>query len=66
MLGCMVETSLAIYGAYAIGEKVDWFDLDGFLFFENEPFKLIIEENGFLKPASTTKISSIKKSLEIN
>lgn len=51
MLGCMVETSMAIYGAFCLGQNVDWFDLDGFLFFKNEPFQMIVEKEGYLYPA---------------
>lgn len=46
MLGCMVESSLGIYGALCMTGEVDYVDLDGFLFFKNEPFNLISEENG--------------------
>ena len=66
MLGCMVETSLAIHGACAIGENVDWFDLDGFLFFEKEPFGLLKEENGMLKVSSNLRLPGIKDSFEFN
>ncbi len=48
MLGCMVESSLAIAGAMAISEDVDYFDLDGFLYFEEEPHKLVTENKGLL------------------
>ena len=46
MLGCMVETSLGILGAYSISAPVDYCDLDGFLFFKNEPFGLLKENEG--------------------
>jgi len=48
MLGCMVETSLGISSAMNIGHGIDFFDLDGFLLLEKDPFGLIYEENGFL------------------
>lgn len=48
MLGCMVESSLGIAGALAIGESVDYFDLDGFLYFQHEPHHLVKEEKGQL------------------
>ena len=48
MLGCMIETSLGISSALNIAYGVDYFDLDGFLLIENEPYKLITEENGRL------------------
>lgn len=48
MLGCMVESSLGIAGAMAIGSQVDYFDLDGFLYFQNEPHNIVSENNGHL------------------
>lgn len=48
MLGCMVETSLGISLALQIAAEFDCIDLDGFLFFKEEPFKLVHEENGLL------------------
>lgn len=48
MLGCMVETSLGIAGAMTLSERVDYFDLDGFLYFSKEPFSHVVENNGFL------------------
>jgi L-alanine-DL-glutamate epimerase-like enolase superfamily enzyme len=51
MLGCMIETTLGISSAFHIAHKVDYFDLDGFLFLKDDPFKLIHEEKGFLFPA---------------
>jgi len=48
MLGCMIETSLGISSAMNIAHGVDFFDLDGFLFLEKDPFNLIYEENGVL------------------
>lgn len=49
MLGCMVETSLGIGSALNIAEKVDYIDLDGFLFFKNEPFGFVSERDGILQ-----------------
>jgi glutamate racemase len=46
MLGCMIETTLGISSALNIAGGVDYYDLDGFLFLKEEPFKLISEENG--------------------
>jgi len=48
MLGCMVETSLGISCAMNIAHGVDYFDLDGFLLLENDPFKLVYEDKGKL------------------
>jgi glutamate racemase len=46
MLGCMIETTLGISSALNISGGVDFYDLDGFLFLKNEPYKLVSEENG--------------------
>lgn len=46
MLGCMIETSLGISSALNISAGVDYFDLDGCLLIKDDPYKLIIEENG--------------------
>ncbi len=48
MLGCMVESSLGIAGAMTMAQDVDYFDLDGFLYFEHEPFQLVTENQGKL------------------
>ena len=47
-LGCMIESSLGISGALRLASKADYIDLDGFLFLENDPYKLLLEENGKL------------------
>ncbi len=49
MLGCMVETSLAISYGILLGEDISWFDLDGFLLLEKDPFALVEETNGVLR-----------------
>lgn len=46
MLGCMVETSLGISCALNLAGGVDYLDLDGFLLLKEDPFKLVLEENG--------------------
>ena len=48
LLGCMIESSLGISGAMAIADKVDYTDLDGFLFLKKDPYGFIQEENGKL------------------
>jgi L-Ala-D/L-Glu epimerase len=48
MLGCMVETSLGISSALHIADNVDYFDLDGFLFFKEDPFHLVKESHGII------------------
>lgn len=54
MLGCMVETSLGIAGAMTLADSVDYFDLDGFLYFLNEPFSHVIENKGILSYQQNT------------
>lgn len=49
MLGCMVETSLGISSALHLADGVDYFDLDGFLFFKDDPFNLVNEDKGSLR-----------------
>ena len=44
----MVETSLGISCAMNIAHGVDFFDLDGYLFLEKDPFNKVSEENGRL------------------
>ncbi len=39
MLGCMIESSLAIAAAAQISPLVDWLDLDGNLLISNDPMK---------------------------
>lgn len=48
MLGCMVESSLGISSAMNIASGVDYFDLDGFLLLEKDPFLLVYEDMGKL------------------
>ena len=38
MLGCMIESSLAITAAAQLAPLVDWADLDGNLLVRNDPF----------------------------
>jgi L-alanine-DL-glutamate epimerase-like enolase superfamily enzyme len=39
MLGCMVESSLAVAAAAAIASEADWLDLDGNLLLASDPFE---------------------------
>ncbi|MGY2133270.1 enolase C-terminal domain-like protein [Hymenobacter sp. HD11105] len=48
MLGCMVETSLGIWGALQVSSQAQVCDLDGFLVVRDEPFGFVREENGQL------------------
>jgi len=48
MLGCMVETSLGIWGALQVSGLAEVCDLDGILIIRDEPFGLVHEEAGRL------------------
>lgn len=48
MVGCMVETSLGISSTMNIAFGCDYFDLDGFLLLEKDPFGLVGAEKGKL------------------
>ncbi len=52
MLGCMVETTIGISSALQIADAFDYYDLDGFLFFKEEPFKRVMEKGGHLNLVS--------------
>ena len=49
MVGCMVETTLGMSGAFAFSSMCNYVDLDGFMIIENEPFGYLSEENGVVK-----------------
>jgi L-alanine-DL-glutamate epimerase-like enolase superfamily enzyme len=49
MLGCMLETSVAITAAAHIGTLFDSLDLDGNLLLSNDPFDGVRVENGYLR-----------------
>jgi L-alanine-DL-glutamate epimerase-like enolase superfamily enzyme len=48
MLGCMIETSIAITAAAHLSPLVDYADLDGNLLVENDPFTGVTVQNGKL------------------
>lgn len=48
MVGCMIESSLGISGAWHLCTGVDFIDLDGYLIVKNEPFGYLSEQNGTL------------------
>lgn len=48
MIGCMVETTLAISSGLNLCSLADYADLDSFLVVKNEPYQLVKEENGIL------------------
>ncbi len=48
MLGCMVETSVAISAAAALSPLAEFADLDGNLLIKNDPFTGVGVDNGRL------------------
>ncbi|MFQ5584496.1 MAG: dipeptide epimerase, partial [Calditrichia bacterium] len=46
MLGCMIESSVAITAAAHLAPYVDWADLDGNLLISNDPFSGVKVNNG--------------------
>ena len=48
MLGCMVETSVAITAASMLSPFADYADLDGNILTKNDPFNGVLIENGKL------------------
>jgi L-alanine-DL-glutamate epimerase-like enolase superfamily enzyme len=48
MIGCMVETTLAISSGLNLCSLTDYSDLDSFLVVKNEPFGLVKEEGGII------------------
>jgi L-Ala-D/L-Glu epimerase len=54
MIGCMVETTLAISSGLHLCSLAGYADLDSFLVVKNEPFGLVTEEKGMLnvKPSA--------------
>ena len=49
MLGCMIESSLAISEAMHLASLCDYVDLDGSLLVSNDPYRDLIKlEDGYL------------------
>ncbi|MFQ6616799.1 MAG: dipeptide epimerase [Fidelibacterota bacterium] len=48
MIGCMVETSLAITAASYLAGQADYVDLDGNLLIKNDPFRGVVTRQGKL------------------
>jgi L-Ala-D/L-Glu epimerase / N-acetyl-D-glutamate racemase len=46
MLGCMIESSVAISAAAHLAPYVDWADLDGNLLISNDPFSGVKVDKG--------------------
>lgn len=52
MLGCMVESSLAISAAAQLAPQTDYIDLDGNLLLKHDPFSGLDQENGRIRLSS--------------
>ncbi|MCO4754601.1 MAG: hypothetical protein KC478_08960 [Bacteriovoracaceae bacterium] len=48
MLGCMIESSVGISNALRLASLADYLDLDGSLLIKNDPFNLILEDDGLI------------------
>jgi len=48
MIGCMIESSLAITAAAHLTPLVDYADLDGNLLIDNDPYGGVVVEHGKL------------------
>ena len=53
MIGCMVESSLGISCAFNLSANINYLDLDSFLYINDEPFNLLIEESGIIQLNNT-------------
>lgn len=62
MLGCMIESSLAISAAAQLGPLADWLDLDGNLLIDNDPYRGVMVKKGQLtysnKPGLGVELNS--------
>lgn len=47
MIGCMIETTLGIKGAWDLCSLADYADLDGCLIVANEPYHALFEKDGY-------------------
>jgi L-alanine-DL-glutamate epimerase-like enolase superfamily enzyme len=48
MMGCMIESSLAITAAAHLSPLIDYADLDGHLLIDDDPFRGVLVEDGKL------------------
>lgn len=46
MVGCMVETTMAIEAACRLASLSTYADIDSFMLLENEPYQKVVEQNG--------------------
>lgn len=60
MIGCMIETSVAISAAAHLAELADYLDLDGNLLIKNDPYTGVTAENGILSFESAHEIAGLR------
>lgn len=48
MIGCMVETTLAMHAAWVLASLTNYADLDGYMIISNEPFCYLAENDGMV------------------
>jgi len=53
MIGCMVESGLAISSAYYLSSLADYLDLDSFMLLKQDPYPMINEKDGILSLQGT-------------
>jgi len=62
MLGCMLETSVAITAAAHLSPLVDYADLDGNLLVSNDPFEGVTVENSKLVLTDRPGLGVVRRS----
>ena len=60
MLGCMVETSVAITAMAHLGGLAEWLDLDGNLLLADDPFRGVAVERGHLRLPSEPGLGVVR------
>ena len=60
MIGCMIETSVAISAAAHLAELADFLDLDGNLLITNDPFAGVTAEKGILSFAHAKEKNGLR------
>lgn len=60
MLGCMIETSILISAAAHLAELSDYFDLDGNLLINNDPYSGVAAQDGVLSFAGASQKTGLR------
>ena len=55
MVGCMVSSSLSILPAFYLAQEADYVDLDGAMFLKDDPYDLMVYENGKCYSATSVR-----------